>query len=397
MAETPPGQAPRTAPTTVTGDRLTDDSDFKVVAKVWPEVLEYYPNVTPLITFTSKLRKSWDVDNFKYEHLQGDQYPRTVSVASANDTGVTTVVVATNDYLKLAKNFVLLNTRTREQVLLTENPASASLANVVRGIGGGGAPMAVGDVLEFLAPIHKENDTLGTIKTIKEERLFNYCEILRTPVGWSRRTAGMNYYGGKEPDKLRKKAMFEHKKSIEKRLLFGKRHYRQESDNSLRTFTGGLEYWIKSNIWDLNGEAFTEYGMTKYMEYAWELGDNGYTNGPGIKTALCGREFLTKMQFWANDRIRYEPLSSKIGFRAGQFVSSHGILNLIPHPLLTGQHSGWAWILDMKHCRFVNFKNGKTSLRTNMQDRSKDGYEEEYLTDFGLMLELEAAHGLIRL
>jgi hypothetical protein len=389
-----PEQIPRDEPTIVSGDRLVEDSSHKIIADVHDEILAYYPSATPLITFTGKLKKKRQVHYYKYEHLEVDKYPRTVTLSADALATATSIVVETGDYPKLAKNYHLLNTRTRTQVVVTATPTTTTvaIANV-----GAAAPMTAGDTLEFIAPVHQEADTLGSIKSIKETKLENYTEIIRTPMGWSRRTADTGYYGGNDPKKVRARTGLEHKVSIERAFLFGKRYSRTTADSKLQTFTGGAEYWIKSNVWNLGGQSLTERGLVEYLEYAMELGDGGYLNGPGIKTAMCGREFMTVLEFWGRDKIRYEPLSSKLGMRAAQFVCSHGTINIVPNPQLTGDHAGWCFLFDMNHLWYVYHKNGDTKLLRNRHARSFDGSEEEYLSDVGLMLDREASHGLIKL
>ncbi|MFW9894030.1 MAG: hypothetical protein ACFFFO_17635 [Candidatus Thorarchaeota archaeon] len=397
-----PEQIPRDEPTIVTGDRLVDDGSYKLVAEVDDKIMQYYPSVTPFIYLLKKAKANGrqQVENYKYEHLEEDQYPRDLTVASTAAAGGTSITVETGDYLKAAKNYLYMNTRTREHVILTEDPSSDTLANVTRAIGGGGAAMDVGDTLTFIAPVHPEADVMGTIKTIKETRLYNYAEIIRTPVGWSGRTANTRYYGGREPARLRARAMFEHRKSQELSLLFGRRHSETVSTskgNRLRTFTGGAEYWIKSNVWDLNGQPLTYRALVDWMAFSMELGDSGNNNGPGVKWLIVGRDLATEIESFMWDKIRYKPLSDKIGVRAGSFTCTNGTLNIMVHPLFKGEHAGWGFLFDMKHMWYVHYRNRDSQILKNRQDPSYDGYEEEIMTDFGLKMGLEAAHGLVKL
>lgn len=257
--------------------------------------------------------------------------------------------------------------------------------------------MNAGDQLLLMAPIHQEADTLGTIKSIKEERLYNYCQIVRTPMGWSRRTANTNYYGGSDPKQVRQRTALEHRISLELLGFFGKRHTRTTGDNKLQTFSGGMEYFIKTHVWNLGGQTLTERGLVEWLEDAMAMGDSGYMFGPGRKVLFCGRGFLTDIEFWARDKIRYTNLSKIVGMKVGEFRCSHGDLAIVPHPQFTGAHAKWAFLVDLKHVWYVYHKGGDTKLLENRHARSYDGSQHEYLTDMGWMIDREFAHGLIKL
>jgi hypothetical protein len=393
-----PESIERDEPSIIAGDRLvTDNESLKVIPEVQNTIIKIFPSATPLTVLTTrKQSRKREVGYYKFEHLEKDKYPRKVTVNTAAAAGATTIVVETSDYTKLAKNYVLLNTRSREQVVLTETPASGTLSNVVRAIGGGGAQMNVGDTLLIQRPVQQEADTLGVIRSIKESRKYNYTEIIRTPMGWSGRNANTSYYGGSDPEQVRAATAIEHRISQENAAFFGKRHTRTTGDNKLQTFTGGLEYWIESHVWDLDGNTMTERGLVEWMEDVMALGDGGYINGPGVKWLYAGNSLLTEIEFFARDKIRYEALSSKIGMRAGQFNTTHGTLNIMRHPQFTGDHAGWGFVVDMNHVRYAYHRNRDTMLLKDRHQRSFDGAEEEFLTDCGWQIEEQFAHGIIK-
>jgi hypothetical protein len=253
--------------------------------------------------------------------------------------------------------------------------------------------MVAGDVLEFLAPIHAEGDTLGPIKSVKEDKLYNYTEIIRTPMGWTGRAANTKYYGGSDPRAVRARTAIEHRISIELRAFFGKRHSRTVSGSQIQTFTGGAEYWLTSHVWDLDGKAITERGLVEWQEEVMALGDGGYINGRGVKWMFTGNAPMTEIEFWGRDKLRYEPLSSKIGMKAASFHSSHGTLNIIRHPQFTGKHAGWFFVTDLNHVRYVYHSGRDTRILENRQANDFDGTKHEFMTDCGWQWELQNAHG----
>ena len=392
----PDASIPRDEPTIVRGDRLADDSSHKVVAAVQDKIVHIYPSATPLLKLKSGVKSKRSVENYKFEHLEKDIYPRRITLAADCAAGAATATVATNDYLKMAKNFTYLNTRTREQFVLTATPTSDSISGIHRALGGLSTNMDAGDTCELQAPIHQEADTLGVIRSIKETRLWNYLEIIRTPMGWCGRTAKMKYYGGKDPAGVRASTAIEHKISIERRGFFGRRDSRTTSDNKQQTFTGGGEYWIESHVWDLDENTLSERGLVEWMEDVMETGQGGYVNGRGVKWLFAGNSLLTEIEFFARDKLRYEPLTAKIGMRAASFHSTHGVLNIIRHPQFTGDHSGWGFVVDMNHVKYVHMEGRDTMILRDRHARSFDGTEEEYFTDCGWQWENQSAHGIIK-
>lgn len=390
-----PEPLPRAEAEVVGGDVVVDDHAYKVVEDVAPTILQYYRSATPLTVMTGLLKKKRRATYYEYKHLEEDIYPRKLTVKNAATPVTGTIVVETGDHLKAAKNYQYLNTRTRELVILTEDPVTETLANVTRGIGGGAREMDPGDTLEFVAPVHVELDTLGTIRTIKEEKKDNFTEIIRTPVGWSRRSAVTKYHGGSNPERLRARAALEHRRSIERTFLFGRKHT-EVVGGKTRTYTGGLEYWIKTNIFDLGAQQITERALVEWFETAMELGDGGYLYGRGMKTLMCGRRLGTEIEFFARPNLRYEPLSSKLGMRAATWECTHGKINIVFNPELKGDQAGWGFLLDMNHLWYVYLNDSDTKLLRARQAPSLDGTEEEYLTDVGMMVGLEAAHGIIK-
>ncbi len=393
-----PESIPRDEPTLTTGDLYTDDSSHKIVADVSNDMIKIFPSAAPLLVLQNKAGRQRTSTYYKFEWLEEDIEPRRMTVKTAATAAATSIVVESGDEDKAADNYVFLNLRTRENVLLTEDPTTNTIANAVRSIGGGGAAMNVGDILEFQAPVHPEGDTLGTIKGIKEVKLHNFSEIVRTALGWTRRAAMTKYYGGKQPMNIRRRKLLEHRRSLELRGFFGRRHSRvvTSGTNKIQTFSGGCEFYIKSHVWDLNFQTLTERALVEWMETVMELGDSGNINGDGTKWLFAGKAILTEIEMFAKDRIRYEPLSKAIGFRAGSFHSTHGTLNIVKHPLFTGDHAGWAFLLDMRHVRPAVFNGGGTKLLANRHARSFDGEEHEYMTDMGWIIENQAAHGIIK-
>lgn len=386
---------PRTDPTIHTGVRDSYNINGRIVADVFPEVLMWQPNAAPLTVITTMLRKSRTVHHYKFDIFQKDLLPRRIVLAAAATSGATSLTASTGQGARAAANYVFMNTTTREHVLVTA--VSTDTLTVTRGIGGVQDAMTAGDVLDFQRAVFVDGSGKGTYKSVKEDTDYNYTEIVRTGFGFTRRDANTDQWGGKDPVIERKAQGIEHAISLEKAKLFGRRHSLVDATSGrLQTFSGGLEYFIRSNVWDLNGTVPTIGAIWEFLETAMTYGKGGNMEAGGKKWLLASPRWMSLFSALALDNIRYTTASDKIGLKIGVLSSPHGDVMLVRHPLLVGEHADMAFFLDMNHVREVVFQGGETKLLRDREDPSVDGSEEEYLSDVGLQVELEGAHGIWR-
>ncbi|OFX02426.1 MAG: hypothetical protein A3E78_01995 [Alphaproteobacteria bacterium RIFCSPHIGHO2_12_FULL_63_12] len=391
-----PSPIPRDVPSIVTGNRDPGGTvSQRIIADVQDEIHLYMPTSAPLTALTAMLRKKRETTQYAFDWLEKDEFPRTVELAGAETSATTTLDVKTGQGDRVAANFILRNRRTGEQVLVTSVATDA--LTVVRAIGDTtGQDMLAGDQLDFLRAVYKDGATIGTLKSIKEDRQYNYTEIIRTPFGFTGRQMNTDLYGGKDPLTEKKWHGIEHAKSIELAFLFGKRHTR--TPDTIQSMTGGVEYFVKTNIWDLNSQKPTERAFVEYLEFAMKYGRGGSNErgGDATKYLFCSRRWLTEIEFWAKDRIQYRNVDKRVGLKVGQYDTSHGTVMLVMDPILTDAYADYAFLLDLNHVRYAYHQGRDTKLLDNRQDPSLDGEQLEYMTDFGAQIELEAAHGVMK-
>lgn len=386
---------PRSDPTLVAGMRDPGTTvSQRIIADVKDEIALYMPSANPVTVITSHMRRKREATQFQYDWLTKDEQPRSVTVLNAYTAGATSIVLAAGHGDRIANNYVLLNKRTREHALVTL--VSTDTLTVVRGIGGVQEAGLAGDSLEFQRAVFEDGGGIGTLKSIKEDREFNYTEIIRTPFGFTGRQKNTSMYGGKDPMTERKWQGIEHAHSIENALMFGRRHSRTGSGGKLQTFTGGVEFYLRSNVWDLNGNIPTERAFIEWLEVAMLYGKGGNLEGTQTKYFFCSARWLTVIEQWARDKIEYRPLDKRVGLKVGFFDTAHGTVVLVKQPLFVGDHGGFGMLLDLNHVRYVYHSGRDTKLLEGRQANDVDGEQEEYLSDCGLELELEAAHSMVR-
>jgi hypothetical protein len=386
--------AARANPTIIVGQRDPGTTvQQRIIADVKDELIFVQPSAAPLTHMTKRFRKR-QVTQFSYDWLEKDVYPRLSDVVGAVLSSDTTINVGAGQGTSIPLNAILVNRRTREHVLVTAVVTDA--LTVVRGIGGIQEVMIDGDKLDFSRAVFEDGSSKGSLKSTKEDRRFNYTEIIRTAYGFTGRQQNTDMYGGKDPATERKAQAIEHSISIEQMLLFGRRHTRTGAGGKLQTMSGGLEYFITSNVWDLAGNEPNIDQIIEVLEEGMKHGRGGYlSGGTRTKWLFCAPRWSTKFQKMGHDKIMYRPADDALGIKIGSIMTTHGTLQIVEDPLLTGpEHGGYAFLIDLNHVFYVYHQGRDTKLLDNRQANDVDGMEEEYLTDCGAQVELEFAHML---
>ena len=384
----------RTAPTLVTGTRGPENQNTaRVVVDMEDEILLYQPEATPLLTLTGKMRRKREAVNSRFEWLEKDEMPRSLEVTVAADSDDTAISVVAGQETRVGIGSVVINLRTGENILVNALPTSGSLGTVVRGIGGGAADIVVGDVLLAAFNAYEDGAGLGPLKSIQEFNEYNYTQIIRTPFGFTGRDLQTELYGGRDEMTETKWQAIEHKKSIEYAMGFGKRDSR--TGTHVQTFTKGVDSFIMTNRWNVEGVTLTERAFTEFLEVAMKWGKGGNQNGSGTKYLLASSRWLTEINGWVGDRLRYKPLDDSIGFSAMEYNSPHGAVELLRWPLLDYFHPDRAFLLDFNHIRYVYMRGRDTKLYVDRQANDIDGKTNEYLSDCGVQVNFEHAHAAL--
>jgi hypothetical protein len=392
MAEFSPN--PRTAPTLITGTRGSENQNAaRVVVDMEDEILLYQPEATPLLTLTGKMRKKREAVNVRFEWLEKDEHPRSLEVTAPQDSDDTAISVVAGHDTRVFVGAVVINVRTGENILVNAAPTSGSLGTVVRGIGGGAADIVVGDKLLYAFNAYEDGAGIGALKSIQEFNEFNYTQIIRTPFGFTGRDLQTELYGGRDEMTETKWQAIEHKKSIEYAMGFGKRDLRTPGHQ--QTFTRGVDSFIVTNRWNVEGVSLTERSFVDFLEVAMKWGKGGNQNGSGTKYLLCSSRWLTEINAWVGDRLRYKPIDDSIGFAAQEFNSPHGNVELLRWPLLDYYHPDRAFLLDLNHIRYVHHRGRDTKLYVDRQANDVDGKTNEYLSDVGVQVNFEHAHSAL--
>ena len=103
----------------------------------------------------------------------------------------------------------------------------------------------------------------------------------------------------------------------------------------------------------------------------------------------------------AAGRLQVVPRADTYGVAMRRFVTGHGELLVSVSDMLERDYAGYAIAVDLEYVekRYMNDEEGRARdamLRTNIQDPSADGWVDENLSEVGLHVKLESAHGILK-
>jgi hypothetical protein len=402
-----PSAVPPRNPTLVTGMR--DPSQLtaqRIVPDVSDKIAFVRPSANPLCVVTMGIKKLslLPATQRQFDWLEKDPLPDTVRVNGAQIAGDTSVEIATGTGT-YAKQFDLwMNTRTLEVIYIT-SAVTTDTWTVTRNVDGAhSAAMVDQDVLLKVGNTYEDGSGVGQIRSVKEARLYNYCSIIRTAFAFTRREATMKLYGGDDVDTEEQAQAVEHATVIEKMAWFGQRFSTTGSNSREVTSSQGILNFIQTNIWNLataeGGQIPTESQLVGAVEQGMYFGKNGSVGGGGDKLLFASRNWMTFFDKIARDRIRYVDMGEllgkgRIGLTVGEFHTVHGRLVLVSHPLFPLDLAAMidpAHVWMRYHQGGNGFPDGRTRVRRGIQSPDVDGVTNEFLSDLGVMVQLEMAH-----
>jgi hypothetical protein len=380
-----------TAASTNTGVRTVTqiDSATSLIRDVDPDVQFETPEAAPLTAIVKAVRKKESADQRKFEWFFVPDFPRDLSVTAAATAAATQIVVGAGEYTRLRRGMQLVNTRTGEVFIIG---GAAEPASTTVDIAGRANPQAMvaGDTVRIIGTAAEEHHDKPAIRSQAEVAYYNYTQIHESIWGISGRAQNSSSYMGNEKSNERKKLMVRHNQEIEEILINGVRYQSSTGgviNSSELTYTGGLKYWVGSNVWNLGNTRPTEGQFFDFLGYVMQYGPSGYeAKGTSSgKLVLYSPAWASLIDSWAKGKIQYENISTKLGVKIGFLQSSVGDVMLKMHPMFgRAGYRDLLLVVDLANLTYVYHKGRDTSIFENVETPGGDRYEALIRTDFGL-------------
>lgn len=337
------------------------------------DVLE--PDSAPLTQLTKKIEKRVAINpEFKWQEeeslVKTDQINNGAGYTSAD----TSIVVDNGSRFRAGD--VVKVVASGEQLLVTA--VSTNTLTVLRAFGTTAAASAADNaVLLIVGNANEEFATKRTAKIGDPTIRTNYTQIFRTPFGISRTMDKSEVYGKNDLAHQRMMQLIEHQKEIERGFWFGEPKEYTSGTHPRRT-TGGVDYWISTNATDM-GTTMTEAEFEAFLR-------TGFRYGSKTKWLFAAPIFLSAISFWAKDNVRVAPTDKTFGINVQQWMTPFGMVNIVLNNMFaeTTVYGGYAYLMDIEGLAYRYMADSDTKLKTNIQDNSADGEEDEYLTECGL-------------
>lgn len=348
------------------------------------------PDKAPLVLLLSQLKKKTAI-NPEYKWLEDELGPRWDQINNGGGyaSGDTSWIVDNGTYFRVGD--VVLIPRTGEVVRI-DTIVTNTLTVVERSYGTtAAASLNDNEDLLIIGNVNEEGATLRTIKTTKKVPKTNYCQIFRTPFGFTRTEADSEMYGGKDPAYQKKKMGIEHAVDIERAFWFGEPVENTGGTHPERA-TGGVLYWISTNV-DTQAD-LTEKEFETWLATVYRYGNHQR------KVVFCSSLLMQAINSWARGKLQMIPKDQTYGITLTRYLSALGEIVLHNHwlfeagPSLAG-FKGIAVALDLDFLKYRPFNNADTKLRLNVHAPDYDGEKHEYLTECGLQMAQEKAHGYL--
>ena len=378
------------------------DTATSLIRDVEPDVQFETPEASPLTAMFKTLRKDDAAEQRKFEWFFVPDYPKDLTITTAATAAATQFVFGAGEFSRLRRGMQLLIPRTGEVFIIggAAEPAAATVDVAGRA---GAQDVIAGEAVRIIGSAHEENHDKPAISSQAEQAYFNYTQIHESIWGLTGRAQNSSSYMGNEKTYERKKLMVRHNQEMEEILINGVRYQNATGgvvNSSELTYTGGLNYWIGSNVWNLGNTRPTEGQFMDYLAYVMQFGPSGYENkgGPSSgKLLVYSPAWASLIDSWFKDKVQYEQVSNKLGVKIGFVQSSVGEVMLKLHPMFGRPgYRDRLYVLDLPLLKYKPHKGRDTEIAENVQTPGGDRYEALIRSDFGLVAAGdERAHGRV--
>lgn len=384
----PPVPTPATANTGV--KTVTQiDTATSLIRDVDPDIQFETPEAAPLTAILKAVRKKETADQRKFEWAFVPDYPVDLTVSAAATAAATQIVLGAAEYGRLRRGMQILNLRTNEVFIVggAAEPAAATIDIVGRA---NAAAMEVGDALRIIGSAAEENHDKPAIRSQAEVYFYNYTQIHESIWGLTGRAMNSASYMGNEKAYERKKLMVRHNKEVEEIIINSWRYQSSTAgpvNSSELTQTGGLRYWIQSNVWNLGNTRPTEGQFFDFLAYVSQFGPSGYeAKGTSSgKLILASPAWMSLLDSFMKNKVEYENITTKLGVKVGFVQSAVGEFMVKLHPMFGRPgYRDKLLVLDLANISYVAHKGRDTTIAEDVQTPGGDRFEALIRSDFGL-------------
>jgi hypothetical protein len=362
------------------------------------ELVEHEPESANLYTYMAAVNATEEVKNPVYTWWERLPIHRRSTVLTAALIGDTSLVMASGEGAKFTVGSIWEVEATREQIRV--QAISTDTLTITRNNGDvAQAAIAAGAVLFELASAQPEGGSDPGRMHFTSNSYTNNIQIVKDGIGTTGTAKYLEFWhSGNSYEDQRSLILRQHKRKIQRSLIWGRRDSGTDTVTSTTYWTtGGLDYYISSHVENLNTQPFDWKYFNKIMTPVMKWGAGG-TQQNGMeaarKTLVCGARYFQKFAEWGWDKLHFETTEvAELGFKFKTIQVSAGVLQLLYVPEFdeSEERAGMAYVVDFNHFKMCSTPGRQTRLIDSTQP-GYDGTTEYYATDFGTVVTEEIAH-----
>lgn len=235
---------------------------------------------------------------------------------------------------------------------------------------------------------YSENAKSGIPYASEPSKLYNFCQIFRTPLGHSRTFSQTKFRTGDVVKRAKDETNELHHESIERALIFGVK--REETDPATgmpRRYTGGILDYMPAECKLAFSGTWLGTGPSDGWQWFNQIMTDMFLYGEDDRLCLCGGTAMLKLNYLAESRgkgmeIKSETNAFGLSFTtfmlpSGQkvYFKTHPLFSLMP-----GYESAALFLTpdDLKK-KVIQ----ETTYKPEIQDNDVDGEKSEFLAEMG--------------
>jgi len=255
--------------------------------------------------------------------------------------------------------------------------------------------IATADVVLVIGTINSEGGTSPSSMMYDPTEYSNYTQIFKTALEHTRTAMKTKLRTGDQVAQAKKEALELHSIEIEKSMIFGIKTSNTGSNGKPERTTGGMKSFLSTNVEDYTKRTGTETWLNGGEDWLDTMFEQVFRYGNQEKIALCGSGALLGIQRLAkvNGLFDLTAKSKSYGINVLEWVTPFGIMNLKTHPLFSYEATTRNSMLIVDPSFLATRFIDDTKYEPNIQANDLDGEKSQYLSELGLELHFEKAHG----
>lgn len=262
---------------------------------------------------------------------------------------------------------------------------------VKRGAGGTtAAAIADNAFLTLLSSAYAEGTSAPRAVTRNPVKFFNYTQIFKDSYELTQTADKTEARTGPAWSNDKKRKAYDHARSIEMALFWGRKAEVTGDNGKPKRFTGGLREFIPST----NTTIFTPpVTVSTFLDALTPCFDFD-TEAGNTRIGFAGNQAITELnkvlQSATNVRVNYDRKITLYGLDLVEFVLPRGRVLMYSHPLLSlhGLYKKSMFVLDFSNIKYMHLRGRDMNNFDDVQNKDEDVRRGFWLTECGLIVDL---------